>query len=136
MLKFSGKLKYEAKVSWKRLTAGLVKINMDGSVNSVEKIASAGGLIHDANGSWIIGFTYRIGNTSALGAELWGILQGLRLCWSRGFRKVEMKIDSLVAVSKIEVEISSFEVNGMILREIKDMLNRNWTCSITRVKRS
>ncbi|XVF08796.1 hypothetical protein REPUB_Repub07fG0034100 [Reevesia pubescens] len=70
MMSFSSRLKYEARIHWIKPSTGEVKMNVDGSFNGHSNIATAGGLLRDDNGNWIFGFTYKIGTTSVLGAEL------------------------------------------------------------------
>ncbi|EEF38773.1 conserved hypothetical protein [Ricinus communis] len=63
---------------------GRVKVNIDGSVKLINGLASAGGLIRNTEGSWLFGFTHKLGSCSPLGAEFWGVLDGLRLAWDKG----------------------------------------------------
>ncbi|KAH9667991.1 reverse transcriptase domain-containing protein [Citrus sinensis] len=54
------------------------KLNSDGSRKN-DGEAGAGGVIRDSVGHWISGFCMRIGESSVLMAELWGLYQGLIL---------------------------------------------------------
>lgn len=50
-----------------------------------------GGLIRDDCGKWVRGYARKVGFCSVLEAELWGIVEGLRLAWNLGFRRVEVE---------------------------------------------
>ncbi|MBA0607042.1 hypothetical protein Godav_019409, partial [Gossypium davidsonii] len=56
-----------------------------------------GGLIQDEFGRWGVGFTKLIGICSTFEVELWVIYESLNLTWGRGFRRVDMEPDSLIA---------------------------------------
>ncbi|MBA0727141.1 hypothetical protein Golax_000158, partial [Gossypium laxum] len=43
------------------------------------EIASAGGVLCDRNGNWILGYNCYLGQCSVFDVELWGILDGLAL---------------------------------------------------------
>ncbi|EEF36138.1 conserved hypothetical protein [Ricinus communis] len=62
---------------WIKPLVGMVKLNTDWACVDLDRNATAEGLLHDANGSWLKGFAFRIGNCSPLDAELWGALRGL-----------------------------------------------------------
>ncbi|XP_065848508.1 uncharacterized protein [Euphorbia lathyris] len=65
-------------VGWSKPIEGVVKLNTDGSCLSNGRIA-AGGVLRDAGGAWLAGFTHNLGLGSAFSAELWGILSGKNL---------------------------------------------------------
>lgn len=69
-------------------------MNSDGAVKWDCHVAGCGGLMRDQFGSWIWGFTKFVGMCSVLEAELWGTLEGLRLCFSKGYHRVGVQIDS------------------------------------------
>lgn len=52
-------------VGWTPLEGGWVKLNTDGAKKHVTKLASAGGLVRDGRGNWMVGFWIKIGNTTA-----------------------------------------------------------------------
>lgn len=54
-------------------------------------VAGCGGLLRDHNGTRISRF---LGSGSAVTAELWGTLEGIRLAASHGFAGVELHVDS------------------------------------------
>ncbi|XVF35408.1 hypothetical protein REPUB_Repub18cG0142900 [Reevesia pubescens] len=110
-------------------------MNVDASINMQSRVSTAGGVLRDENGSWVAGFTYMVGITTILGAEIWGIYQGLLLRWNRGFRRVEIETDSLVASRKVTEKVYQFDTNGQLIRDIQELVQRNWNCKITHIFR-
>ncbi|CAN1778824.1 Putative ribonuclease H protein At1g65750 [Linum perenne] len=58
-----------------------------------------GGLLRDGNGRFLQAFSANIGDCSITRAELRAIVQGLRLAWSTGIRKVVVQSDSRAALA-------------------------------------
>ncbi|MBA0831051.1 hypothetical protein Goarm_015541, partial [Gossypium armourianum] len=85
-------------------------LNTDGVVQLESENATAGGVVHDANRDWIFGYNRRLGKCSIFNAELWGILEGLRLIQRRGHNEVIIQSDSLEVVKAI-LESTSNEAN-------------------------
>lgn len=81
-------------VAWTPPPAGYVKVNTDGAKKANTGLASAGGLIRDDIGQWVVGFLSNIGNTNSFIAELWGFREGLIIAKSHGFDKVVAETDS------------------------------------------
>ncbi|KAL5734766.1 hypothetical protein ACOSP7_032627 [Xanthoceras sorbifolium] len=63
-------------VTWCPPPQSWVKLNVDGSRNSLGCIA-AGGVIRDNLGQWLGGFTANKGSGSVLEEEVWGMVEGL-----------------------------------------------------------
>jgi ribonuclease HI len=53
-----------------------------------------GVLIRGKNKEWLGSFSKHIGQCSAFVAELWGVFKGLKLAQVKGFRKVDVSVDS------------------------------------------
>ncbi|MBA0747117.1 hypothetical protein Gogos_009578, partial [Gossypium gossypioides] len=58
----------------------------------------------DGTGDWVIGYNRFLGNCSTFDAELWGILDGLKLIQCRGHSSVVIHFDSL------EVKVNGFKI--------------------------
>ena len=61
-----------------------IKINVDGSMDLTTGAISAGGNVRDHMKKWQGGFVRNISIGNVLEAELWGILEGLKLVWKEG----------------------------------------------------
>ncbi|XVF35312.1 hypothetical protein REPUB_Repub18cG0134800 [Reevesia pubescens] len=132
---FCNRLHYAAEIKWEKPSLQVVKINVDGSVSSDNGMAFAGGVIRDNNGEWITGFKYRVGICDITTAELWGIYQGINLCWNKGYREVELESDSTLAIKKINTVHNRFDTDGNLVGAIQRFLQRNWSCKIRHIYR-
>ena len=89
-----GRERVERQISWQKPPSGWIKINTDGAAKGNPGLATAGGVLRDEYGMWHGGFALTIGICSAPMAELWGVYYGLCIAWERGFRRVELEVDS------------------------------------------
>ncbi|XP_019197687.1 PREDICTED: uncharacterized protein LOC109191482 [Ipomoea nil] len=83
-----------SKLCWTKPPAGIIKINIDASVDLMTSRAGCGGVARDDSGSWLAGFTYNIGICSPLVAEAWALLKGIQLAKHLDFRDVIFETDS------------------------------------------
>ncbi|MBA0720067.1 hypothetical protein Golax_007707, partial [Gossypium laxum] len=60
-----------------------VNLFIDGVVASGDGSASGGGVLHDQNGNWILGFSHYLGRCSIFEAELRGIFYSLLVMLSK-----------------------------------------------------
>ncbi|MBA0572151.1 hypothetical protein Golob_002511, partial [Gossypium lobatum] len=81
----------------------------------------SGGIVHDQNRRWILGFNRYLGNCFVLDAELWGILDGLAILIGRVYDNVLIQPDNLEATKVIQ-EISSEGSNSTLIRRIHQLL--------------
>ena len=59
-----------------------MKLNTDGSSAGNSGIANYGGVFRDEHGRWVRGFARKIGLTTSFMAELWGLKDGLLMCYN------------------------------------------------------
>ncbi|KAK5839190.1 hypothetical protein PVK06_007960 [Gossypium arboreum] len=104
-----------------------IYLNAVGAVSRTSGRAAAGGVIWDSTGNWIMGYNRFIGNCSIFDAELWGILDGLKLIQWRGHDNVIIHSDSLEVVKAIH-ENDSKKPTSALLRRIHQILSqeRQW----------
>ncbi|KAH1072108.1 hypothetical protein J1N35_024436 [Gossypium stocksii] len=93
-------------------------LNMDGSVRNADRLATAGGLLRDHNGTWIVGFTRYLGNCKVVNSELWGILNGLQIVLDCGFQKVFIRTDNLEVVNLIHKGVRVGSNSALVTRII------------------
>lgn len=122
-------------VKWNPPEKGWVRLNTDGSCCRSSLLASCGGLIRDENGVWKGGFARKVGSCLILEAELWGLVEGLKLAWSLGFRCVEVEMDSLVAVNLVKDADSNVDVGGGLIQIILGLLRRRWEIMVLHIFR-
>ncbi|GAU49448.1 hypothetical protein TSUD_137920 [Trifolium subterraneum] len=83
---------------------GWVVVNTDGAGKN-NKNSGCGGLIRGNEGEWLGGFAKGLGTCSGLVAELWVALEGLKLAWKKGYKRVELQIDDKDIVKAINKEV-------------------------------
>ncbi|KAE8708775.1 hypothetical protein F3Y22_tig00110332pilonHSYRG00184 [Hibiscus syriacus] len=68
-------------------------IKTDGAVPLSTNLGSAGGLFRDHEGNFLSAFNKQLGTSSVLQAELWGVLEGLKLVLKELFRWIMQTVD-------------------------------------------
>ncbi|CAN1192302.1 Putative ribonuclease H protein At1g65750 [Linum perenne] len=89
-------------IAWRPGDGGWSTLNTDGSRISSTGATSIGGLIRNDKGELVRAFCANIGDCSITRAELRAIVEGLKLAWSLGLRKVAVQTDSRAAVSILQ----------------------------------
>ncbi|XP_065862826.1 uncharacterized protein [Euphorbia lathyris] len=79
---------------------GVVKLITNGSCLSNGKIAT-GGVLRDAGGAWLSGFSQNLGLGSSFSAELLAILTGINLAKRLGVKRLSVESDNLEAIKMI-----------------------------------
>jgi ribonuclease HI len=75
-------------------------------------------------------FVKYVGVCSAYTAELWYVLEGLKYAWHRGFRFLELDVDSVAAVQAIKSGATT-SVNGIsMIKSICRLLDQAWEVKI------
>ncbi|KAL4319026.1 hypothetical protein GQ457_18G004090 [Hibiscus cannabinus] len=80
---------------WQPPSFGWYKLNTDDSCLTDSGVTSYGGVLRSADGDWFCGFNRFVGCCSIIEAELWGVLEGLSLAWSRDLKNIFLEVDSL-----------------------------------------
>ncbi|CAN1810413.1 Putative ribonuclease H protein At1g65750 [Linum perenne] len=125
-----------AKEVWKAGPQGWITLNTDGSVLGHQGRAAAGGVIRDSSGNCLQAFTMNLGRCSITRAEICGALEGVRRAWEAGHRKLEIQMDSKVAVGILlnRDPASSHQFTLEVL-EFQEWLQREWTVELKHVYR-
>ncbi|KAJ1408150.1 Ribonuclease H domain [Sesbania bispinosa] len=110
-----------------------IAINTDGSVN--QHGTGFGGILRNANGSWIKGFYGHLHNSDILCAELHAVWKGLELCWRLNFRNVLCLSDFLLAVELIRKGVDRFHHYAAIICEVRALLDRGWNVEVVHTLR-
>lgn len=56
--------------------------------------ARCGGVLRDKNGNWLGGYLKNVRRSTTIIAELWGVLEGIKVAQEKGYSKVEVQVDS------------------------------------------
>ena len=98
-------------------------------------MTGAGGLLRDHRGRWLIGFSIRLDICSAVEAELWALIHGLRLSWDRGIKLLIVETDSLLLHSWLaKGEFGSHKYANWP-SECIHLLHQGWTVDFKHVYR-
>ncbi|CAN1750621.1 Putative ribonuclease H protein At1g65750 [Linum perenne] len=122
-------------IAWEPGEEGWVVLNTDGSVKKDCSKAAAGGLIRDANGRCLYAFCFNLGRCSIMRAELRGVIEGLRMAWEEGFRKVKARVDSQAILSLIWGDTSADHPFAIETAALRELLERDWEVTITHTYR-
>ncbi|CAL9003150.1 unnamed protein product [Prunus brigantina] len=94
--------KVEAWFAWEPPSAGVFKLNVDGSRKVAFGHIGVGGVLRDVSGDWCSGFAVNLGKGQILEAELWGLFFGLRMTVAKGFNNLIVEMDSAVAIQLVQ----------------------------------
>ncbi|KAH1096691.1 hypothetical protein J1N35_013612 [Gossypium stocksii] len=100
-----------------------VHLFTDGAMQLDLGFAAAEVVIRDMKGLWITGFYRFLGKCSAFNAELWGILEGLKLLQRLGYDHVIIRSDSLEVVKGIH-EAPLNASNSALIRRIHRIMSQ------------
>ncbi|CAI0418689.1 unnamed protein product [Linum tenue] len=114
---------------------GWIQLQSDGSVLAQTGAAAAGGLLRDHLGHCVEAFTCNLGRCSITAAELKGAVEGLKIAWNRGYRKVHLKMDSTTAIEIIRNRENEDHRHGSIASQFRQLLNLEWEVKIDHVYR-
>ncbi|KAK4482042.1 hypothetical protein RD792_012965 [Penstemon davidsonii] len=123
-------------VSWSKPLKGWHKLNTDGSVLESKNCAAAGGLIRDDTGSWVVGFSRKLGSTSITMAELLAAREGLEMAWEMRLQRLELELDSEVVFSLIKDADVETHPLGNIIKDCRTLIRMPWECRIVHTRRS
>ena len=118
---------------WKPPPQSTVKLNVDGSYRDLEDTMGAGGLLRNHRGEWLVGFAAHKMNGNPLLAEAHALYLGLQMAWTKGYREVICEVDSKELMDKLgDNTLYRFMP---ILKEINDVIQRNWSISLSHIRR-
>jgi len=89
----------------------LGELNCDGACKGNGEHAGCDGLLRQSNGTWIKGFSRKIGACDALHAEMWGLYLGLDMTWREGISHLIVESDSKVLIDMVT---NNCKINGTI----------------------
>ncbi|CAN1180887.1 Putative ribonuclease H protein At1g65750 [Linum perenne] len=122
-------------VAWEPGEAGWVVLNTDGSVIPGNSMAAAGGLIRTNDGRGLLAYCVNLGKCSIMRAELRGVIEGLRLAWNHGYRKVAVRVDSRAILSLVNGVANPSHLHAREATDIREFFKRDWEVTITHVYR-
>ncbi|CAN1130915.1 Putative ribonuclease H protein At1g65750 [Linum perenne] len=129
-----GKARQTQLIAWRPGEEGCFILNTDGSRYNHSGSTAIGGLIRDDCSRFVQAFTTNMGNCSITRAELSAIVQGLKLAWSIGIRRLIIQSDSRTAISILHNGATNHQHAADDTR-FDELIARSWDISIVRVYR-
>ena len=86
------------RVGWEKPQVGWCCVSTDGYTSTNSGRAGCGGLIRDAQGEWVGGFSKRLRCLDSFIAELWGLRDGLMLCKNMNLNAMKVQLDPMAVV--------------------------------------
>lgn len=118
LIKHRADMNMEASIFWKPPDMGVAKVNCDGAVSHNPRNAACGGVIRDTYGNMIVAFAKHLGDCSSLQAELWAIFYGVQLAKDRGFDRLKVESDSMIAINFLNKDCVTSHVCYPLVRAI------------------
>lgn len=106
-------------VQWHSPNDNMVKLNVDGSSIGNPGRSGFGGLLRDAHGQWLGGFSGFCGITNNTKAELLAIDYGLKMAWETGHHRLIYESDSKVALTLVEQGVHNTHPHAPIIKEFR-----------------
>ena len=109
---------------WKRPNEGWLKLNTDDTTNDTQNAAGAGGVLRDARGNWVVGFSRKVGKSNSFGAEIWGICNGLILCNQMNIDAIIIELDAKALVDAFNKPSHARSVVSHLFEDCRQLANR------------
>lgn len=125
----------EVDVKWLLPEPGLVCVNTDGALKEGMMLAACGGVTRDSNGLWLEGFSRCLGYATVYMAELCGTFEGLTMANEKGFTRVELRMDSQVAVDCLLGKKQGSMHGRILVSRIRALLDLEWQVRVCHIYR-
>ncbi|CAN0874988.1 Putative ribonuclease H protein At1g65750 [Linum grandiflorum] len=122
-------------IGWRPDDEGWFTLSTDGSLRSPQREAAAGGVIRDDRGSFVKSFTMNLSCCSITRAEMRGIVEGLKLAWSLGIRKIRVQSDSTAAIAILSKGSSLDHQHAILVRQYQNLCKRQWEVTLNHIYR-
>ncbi|CAN1815055.1 Putative ribonuclease H protein At1g65750 [Linum perenne] len=120
-------------IAWRPGDEGWTTLNTDGSRHNHLGSTAIGGLIKDDRGNFAQAFSANVGNCSITRAEMKAVVEGLKLAWSVGIRKLEVQSDSRVALTLLLDSAQTTHQHMAFVAEFQELCSREWSISFSHV---
>ncbi|CAN1776777.1 Putative ribonuclease H protein At1g65750 [Linum perenne] len=116
-------------VAWRPGDEGWFILNTDGSRYTSLGSTASGGLIRNDHGQFVSAFTANMGDCSISRAEMGAIVQGMKLAWDLGIRKLLVQSDSKAAIAILQREDTGHQ-HAILASEFKELFSRRWDVTL------
>ncbi|CAN1732286.1 Putative ribonuclease H protein At1g65750 [Linum perenne] len=122
-------------IGWRPTEEGWYSLNSDGSLYKNPTSSAAGGIIRDDNGRFIAAFSANLGVCSIMRYELRAIVEGMKLAWSKGVRRLRIQTDSKAAVAMLSKPYNANSQHAGLIEHFSELSSRDWQISIHHIYR-
>ncbi|CAN0876743.1 Putative ribonuclease H protein At1g65750 [Linum grandiflorum] len=122
-------------IGWRPGGEGCFTLSTDGSLRSPTKLAAAGGVIRTDTGSFVKAFTSNLGSCSITRAEIQAIVDGLKLAWNLGIRRIQVQSDSMTAISILVKDSELRHQHAALVLQFQELCSRHWEVNISHIYR-
>ncbi|CAN1182479.1 Putative ribonuclease H protein At1g65750, partial [Linum perenne] len=131
----SGLARQTQLIAWRPRDEGWPTLNTDGSRICHSGHTAIGGLLRDERGGFVHAFCGNIGHCSITRAELRAVVEGLKLAWSLGIRRVAVQSDSRAAVNILQGELAASNQHATLVADFRELRSRSWEISLSHIFR-
>lgn len=122
------KMKKDVLVAWDFPEQGWMTFNADGSLWSNGN-ATSGGVMRDASGIWIVGFSHNLGHTTITDAKLIAIFDEVCIVRRFGISHMLIEFDSKAVVDMITEGVNNEHPHARLVNRIRlEFLSSSWNC--------
>ncbi|CAN1756678.1 Putative ribonuclease H protein At1g65750 [Linum perenne] len=122
-------------IAWRPGEEGWATLNTDGSRLHRSGATAIGGLIRDERGKFVRAFCANVGDCSITRAELRAIVEGVKMAWNLGFRKVAVQTDSRAAIAILQTGIGLTSQHAALVAEFHELKMKDWEISLSHIYR-
>ncbi|KAK8588400.1 hypothetical protein V6N12_022845 [Hibiscus sabdariffa] len=97
-------------------------------------MGSASDLLPNHSDDWLIGFNKKVGFSSLLQSEFWGIYVDLCLAWDHGYKHVQVQYNCSEALKLISSPLAGSDAYALV-RAIAYLVERHWLIDFVIIRR-
>ncbi|XP_010483772.2 PREDICTED: uncharacterized protein LOC104762219 [Camelina sativa] len=113
----------------------LVKLNIQGTLNTLSDQTVSSGIVRNQSGKWLFGYIRCHKSISEVAAGLLAIYHGLKFLWDSGFRRIQLETTSFEIINALTTKSYLSPKSRTILGSCKDMILREWECDIYQISK-
>ncbi|CAN0866718.1 Putative ribonuclease H protein At1g65750 [Linum grandiflorum] len=122
-------------IGWRPGDEGWFTLSTDGSLRSPTNVAAAGGVIRMDNGQFVKAFTANLGSCSITRDEMRAIVDGLKLAWSLGIRRIQVQSDSRAAIAILAKDSELNHHHAALVLQFKELRSRQSEVQLSHIYR-
>ncbi|KAL2933353.1 hypothetical protein RDABS01_016472 [Bienertia sinuspersici] len=109
-----------------------ITLNTDGVARGCPGQAGGGGLFQDYDGAFLVGFSLNLGHTTSIYAELRDFLNGLRMAKEKGYKQLDVRMDSMACVKILNYHDNYKRPSLQVVKQCEALIdNEEWIVIIT-----